>query len=825
MDTAKEEFLREFGGDYGYPAGPKTIDEIRATEFKRLAGVAYLDHAGATLYSELQMEAIFKDLTANLYGNPHSRSDSSFATSEIVRNARQQVLDYCKASPKDYKCIFTSGATAALKLVGEAFPWSHQSSFVYTTENHNSVLGIREYALEQGAQAYAIDIEHAERDASTGNLASMHVIKHQLLRRNEAEFLDKDNIGSAYNLFAFPSECNFSGLKFSLELVKVVKKDLIRYFDGSPSLNGNWKVLIDAAKGCTTEPPDLSKYPADFVVISFYKLFGYPTGLGALIVHTDAAKLLKKRYFSGGTVAASIADIDYVKRREGIEELFEDGTIPFLSIASLSHGFKVLNSLTVPAISRHTSSLATYLRNILVALKHENGTSVCTLYGSCNSETLRNKMGSIVSFNLGRPDGSWVGHREVEKLASLSGIQLRTGCFCNPGACAKYLGLSHLDLVTNIEAGHVCWDDYDIINGKPTGAVRVSFGYMSTYEDVKKFIDFVTSSFVSIPTYARHGLQFCRRSIPFTDTGLESRYSASGFNLKSIAVYPIKSCAGFSIDRWPLSSRGLLHDREWLLQSLTGETLTQKKVPEMCLVSTHIDLSQGILFIDSPHCKERLQITLNSNPCNAKREEISLHGQIYEVQGYDKEVDAWFSAAIGRPCTLLRYLSSSHYVSLDKRDVVGSCRESRTRLNFSNEAQFLLISEESVSDLNDRLNSNVGKDIRRTSVRVNPTRFRPNLVISGGRPYAEDEWRNIKIGNNKYFRSLGGCNRCQMINFYTDAEQVLKTNEPLSTLASYRRVKGKILFGILLRYEFEAEEGKTQDLWLQVGESIIPDSE
>lgn len=77
----------------------------------------------------------------------------------------------------------------------------------------------------------------------------------------------------------------------------------------------------------------------------------------------------------------------------------------------------------------------------------------------------------------------------------------------------------------------------------------------------------------------------------------------------------------------------------------------------------------------------------------------------YEVQGYDKEVDAWFSAAIGRPCTLLRYLSSSHYVSLDKRDVVGSCRESRTRLNFSNEAQFLLISEESVSDLNDRLNS------------------------------------------------------------------------------------------------------------------------
>ncbi|TYK08631.1 molybdenum cofactor sulfurase isoform X11 [Cucumis melo var. makuwa] len=102
-----------------------------------------------------------------------------------------------------------------------------------------------------------------------------------------------------------------------------------------------------------------------------------------------------------------------------------------------------------------------------------------------NQQTLCNEMGPVVSFNLRQPDGSWVGHREVEKLASLSGIQLRTGCFCNPGACAKYLGLSHSDLASNIAAGHVCWDDCDIINGKPTGAVRVSLGYMSTYEDVK----------------------------------------------------------------------------------------------------------------------------------------------------------------------------------------------------------------------------------------------------------------------------------------------------------------------------------------------------
>jgi len=59
-------------------------------------------------------------------------------------------------------------------------------------------------------------------------------------------------------------------------------------------------VLIDAAKGCTTEPPNLTVYPADFVVCSFYKIFGYPTGLGALIVKNEAAGLLNKTYFSGG---------------------------------------------------------------------------------------------------------------------------------------------------------------------------------------------------------------------------------------------------------------------------------------------------------------------------------------------------------------------------------------------------------------------------------------------------------------------------------------------------------------------------------------------
>ncbi|XP_058218468.1 molybdenum cofactor sulfurase isoform X1 [Rhododendron vialii] len=826
MDSDKEEFLREFGDDYGYPNAPKSIDEIRATEFRRLDhdGLVYLDHAGTTLYSETQMEAIFKGLTTSVFGNPHSQSDSSLATAEIIRETRQQVLDFCNASARDYKCIFTSGATAALKLVGEAFPWSSQSTFMYTMENHNSVLGIREYALSKGATSFAIDIEEAAHEGGgcKSPVSSIKVLQRPTLRRNEATLLEEEPSGNAYNLFAFPSECNFSGSRFSLHLVNTVKDDTARVLEGSPYCKGRWMVLIDAAKGCATKPPDLSKYQADFVIISFYKIFGYPTGLGALVVRTEAAKLLKKSYFSGGTVAASIADIDFVKRREGIEEFFEDGTISFLSIASLHQGFKILNTLSMSAISRHTSSLATYARKILSTLRHGNGGYVCTLYGRHESEVLYDELGPVVSFNLKRPDGSWFGYREVEKLASLSGIQLRTGCFCNPGACAKYLGLSHSDLLSNIKAGHVCWDDHDIVNGKPTGAVRVSFGYMSTFEDAKKLVNFIVSSFASWPTQAECVYLSRARSICFPDEGLKR--STAKYFLRSVTVYPIKSCAGFRVDSWPLSSTGLLHDREWLLKSLSGEILTQKKVPEMCLISTYIDLNLGILFVESPHCKMKLQIRLRTDFSTAGGDELDLYSQRYEVRGYDNEVSIWFSNAVGRPCTLLRCSGSKNSFCPERGNTKGMCRDVETKLNFVNGAQLLLISEESVSDLNNRLSSNVQEGLEGPPIQVNPMRFRPNLVVSGGAPYAEDEWRSLKIGNQN-FVSLGGCNRCQMINLNPQEGEVRRSREPLATLASYRRVQGTILFGVLLRYDNRDDVGQDMDSWLEVGQEVHPNTD
>ncbi|KAH6761763.1 molybdenum cofactor sulfurase [Perilla frutescens var. hirtella] len=811
-DPNKERFLKEFGRDYGYPNAPQNIDEIRATNFKRLNDVVYLDHAGATLYSESQMEGLFKDLNSTIYGNPHSQSSCGLSTSDVVWEARQQVLSFFNASPKEYNCIFTCGATSSLKLVGETFPWSSRSNYMYTMENHNSVLGIREYALREGAAAIAVDIEDvADFDLISGRKSVINIVPHTVQKRGEADCNKKEETSETYNLFAFPSECNFSGLRFNLDLVNSIKEGSYQMHGISPtqrSVNsGNWMVLIDAAKGSATCPPDLSKYKADFVVVSFYKLFGYPTGIGALIARNESIKLLKKTYFSGGTVAASIADLDFYQRRDGVEEYFEDGTVSFLSIASLHHGFKILNTLTMPAISRHTSLLASYVRNSLLKLRHENGNCVCTLYGNSNPELTYDAMGPIVSFNLKRPDGSWFGYREVEKLASLSNIQLRTGCFCNPGACAKHLGLSHSDLLSNIEAGHVCWDDHDILNGKPTGAVRVSFGYMSTFEDAMTFLKFIKSSFVPQLTH----LDIFGEK-PF-HPATEEVERITRYFLKSITIYPIKSCAGFSVESWPLSNTGLLHDREWLLKSFSGEILTQKKVPEMDLVTTLIDLKSGLLVVESPRCKEKLQIELTSGQSIGKREVMEIHSQRYEVGGYWNEIDIWFSNAVGRPCTLVRsYTVQNQVWSNREQCIVGICRDVEARLNFVNEAQFLLLLEESVSDLNDRIRTKLCDGSHNQPAEVSPMRFRPNFVVSGGngKPYAEDGWRSLVIGERNFkdvlvcdemsdctsrelwFDSpmcLGGCNRCQMINMTSIAGTVQRSNEPLATLASYRRSK------------------------------------
>ncbi|KXZ48630.1 hypothetical protein GPECTOR_26g533 [Gonium pectorale] len=531
--------MRCYGEDYGYGG---QLARIRRTEFLRLNGQAYLDYAGAALYSERQVRDCAEELTSQLLCNPHS-SPAASPSAEALAALRRDTLQLLNADGRQYEVVITGGATAALKMVAECFPWSPGSSLLaHPPAVHNSVLGMRGPALAAGAAVQLVTLgaqkaaeppiaaaeEEEGRCAWAGDGPSDVRGGSQVISRLGPPFragADFDGAGGRgdadggvpHHLLVLPAECNFTGDREPLgEVVQHVRQHGIPLLrqdaasGGAAAAAGRWLVLLDAAKACATAPPDLSAVPADFVVLSYYKIFGHPTGLGALVLRRELLPLLaaRKAYWGGGTVEVAVADRPYQVRRQGPAGL-EDGTPPFTAVAAARHGFAFLDRLGgPPAVRRHAAALARWLAGRLAALRHANGAPVAVLYGrwcrtaarpgtSCGGGgAAAGDHGPTVAFNLLRPDGSWVGYGEVGRLAAMHGLHLRTGCFCNPGACAQWLGLGGDDMIRNHSAGHVCWDDNDLVDGRPTGAVRASLGAVSSFEDAYALLRLVTRYFM-----------------------------------------------------------------------------------------------------------------------------------------------------------------------------------------------------------------------------------------------------------------------------------------------------------------------------------------
>src|SRR6516164_8994763 len=149
MDAAEKVFRQAFP-DFN---STSLLDEWRATEYTRLdeRGHIYLDYTGGGLYADCQIRDHMELLRSNVFGNPHSLNPTSRAMTELCDQARASVLQFFNASPDEYTIIFTSNASNALKLVGEAYPFRSEGQFLLLFDNHNSVNGIREFARAKGA--------------------------------------------------------------------------------------------------------------------------------------------------------------------------------------------------------------------------------------------------------------------------------------------------------------------------------------------------------------------------------------------------------------------------------------------------------------------------------------------------------------------------------------------------------------------------------------------------------------------------------------------------------------------------------------------------
>ena len=205
-------------------------------------------------------------------------------------------------------------------------------------------------------------------------------------------------------------------------------------------------MLLDAAAFAPTNRLDLRAVNPDFVVVSFYKMFGYPTGVGCLIARNATLAALERPWFAGGTV--NFASVHGRRRVLAPREAgFEDGTLNYLSIPAVEMGLRRLGAIGMEAIGTRVGCLTEWLIARLLELRHANGRALVRIYGPA-SGAMR---GGTVTMNFYDPDGHLIDYRRIDELAGLEGISLRTGCFCNPGAGEWAEGLTDDDMLAGAD--------------------------------------------------------------------------------------------------------------------------------------------------------------------------------------------------------------------------------------------------------------------------------------------------------------------------------------------------------------------------------------
>lgn len=256
----------------------------------------YLDHAGATLASKTQLRDVFDFISENPLANPHSKGPLGERCAQEIDKCRERILEHFGANPDEYSVIFTSGSTASMKLVGESFPWSSRSKFCYPYNAHTSLLGLREYS----ENVYCIPSSQLHQNSTTSTRIPLH-----------------QSEDSWYSLLALPGECNFSGsrvrpadIQHLLDSVSeswlqksnalCVKKSSRSASCSDIGTMENWLWLLDASKLASTSDINISRdfphtHRPHFFCVSFYKIFGYPTGIGALLVKKSIGHLLHKK--------------------------------------------------------------------------------------------------------------------------------------------------------------------------------------------------------------------------------------------------------------------------------------------------------------------------------------------------------------------------------------------------------------------------------------------------------------------------------------------------------------------------------------------------
>jgi molybdenum cofactor sulfurtransferase len=845
----KHDFIARAGDEnYGYRGTPRGfIDDWRPREIPNLIlpypeaaqnddrsdeREVYLDYAGAALPTRTQLEQIHRSTVQSILANPHSTGPAASRTSLLMNQTKKRVLEFFHATPgryaglshppsgcsaadchPGYELVFTSGATESLRIVAERFPWSNcshcgrSSVLLYPQNAHTSVVGMRGPALSQGGTFRCEPLQ---------KICAMDEDNFTALGQGTTNDTGECNHcrGKIHNLLVIPAECNFGGDRPHV-------KTVVAAANGSTA---QFSTMLDVAKAACTSPLHFRELNPDFACLSFYKMFGLPTGLGVLFVKRSSVHLLtgnnagsssssrqqpgSYRYFGGGSIDLVLPRKDFCVPRSAPTSLacLSNGTQHFRGIVALAHGFDELDRLGgMHRIRQHTVSLAADLARRLQSLRHANGKAAVVLYGSWGKQIQKHDMpGPTIALNVLRQDGSFVGYNEVSKLAALNHppIQFRTGCFCNPGACQEALELSDDDIIENFETdGHVCGDHIDLINDRPTGAIRVSIGKESIWEDCDAFVAFLENFFVA-------------KTMPTKEEPLNDISDPTQVTVSALYLFPIKSCAAQHVKRWKMNfpSGKLAFDREFALVDVSGSAMRLQNCPKMGLIRPSVNLEKRTLTVSAPGCEDLILDLEDCDLQDGASDIVKVCGNRCggKVWG-DHSTSNWFSSFLGVQCWLARHVDGDYRLSALSQ-ANDSSLDRNPRVAFANEQPLLLVTENAVATLNSVLEEQNQRP-------VISRQFRPNVVVKSPVKawlHAEDEWSTLSvIGKDLSFNVMGNCARCAMVDFAPDG----KKGKTLRALAKYRRQNGRIDFGIFLQGVHQRLVD--QEVWLEEGDVIL----
>lgn len=445
-----ESFLHSFSSQYDAQSAKK----LRQTEFARIDGCkeVYLDFVGGSLAPLSLLKRSYANLESTLAGNPHSVGQGALTSIEKMKAATKRYFR-CDDSD-DYEVVITANASTAIELVADAFPFQKRSTLVLTKDNHTSVHSIQNFAVDKGAFIRYVSV------------ADDLLISDKSMK----SFIEKAN-PSKNNLLAYPAQSNATGARHDLKWVSFAQSK-------------GFRVLLDVAAYAPMNRLNLSKSSPcrpDFLSISFYKIFGYPTGIGCLLVKRSALVELMPSGFSGGSIcyfvgpwSSSTKVLHYADDRR-----FEHGTPNYMAFDTVTYGLEyMMDEVGVDVVRERAYALARWLESKLAKLKHSNGSKLVKIYPPHNPK----QKGATIMMNFFDISNIIVPFHVVNKLAAIHGFRLRSGCFCNMGVvqqatnperrpedCEKLTNCA--DFQEQVMAEGVC------------GALRLSFGMGSTFED------------------------------------------------------------------------------------------------------------------------------------------------------------------------------------------------------------------------------------------------------------------------------------------------------------------------------------------------------